>query len=272
MKLLKKIFVTSLVLSLFATSIPSTASATTTNSKNITKLNKEQKELLQEQNINLVDIEIIDKNLAFSEETLKKMDLEEQELKANGLVLETEVYYKYKTSNDNKMSDMQLASMAPDYDMIILSSRVYTTVSQKADGVTPMSYLADTVFNLTIGIYTKYAWRVATLFGISPSMFMTTTYTGDFLQETGRYIYSDRTYCYYDNSGVWWPLLRTSKLDLTLYVDIYTKTYSGQDYRDSKSTNTVAYSAHYSDYSWIHYECAANRLYNGSAVTYDLIY
>lgn len=268
-KLLSRFIAVNLIASVLIFNPTTIARATTGDIEKHVNLNKDQMLLLEQSNINLEDIVLVDKNAVFSDDELDKMEEEDQKLEAKGLVKDSEVFYI--KSNDSSFNLNPKANVAAvgGYDTIIYNTRSYTSVSEKADGVTGMATLLDITFNIWIGSVTKVAWKATTLLGLNPSSFMTSYYTGDLLTETNQFIYNDKYYCMYDKDKQYWPLVRTTQLNLATYVDLYTRTSAGTPYRDSEVLYSTKYTSHYNDTSWILSEVAVNKLYNGMVVTYD---
>lgn len=258
-KFSKKLIAMLLLIIMGTSSISTPCFAKTDNNPN---LNAKQKKLMEDSNIDLSTIEVLDKNQIFSTEILKKFEKEDQELASKGLVKEAEVYYIKKN---------QMTLMSSPYDMILFRVTQLTTPTEEKSGTTTggMAALLDIVWNLTIGSKTKYFWKVATVLSLNPSNFMTSYSVGDSLRETKTYVYNDKLYCFFDSNSNYWPLVRTTNLNVTIYEDLYTTNVYGYPVRTSNSTNASFYTYHYYNTTWINSECAVNRLYNGSAVTYD---
>ncbi|MFL8801477.1 MULTISPECIES: hypothetical protein [unclassified Clostridioides] len=122
-------------------------------------------------------------------------------------------------------------------------------LNKKSNG---MAHWVDVIFNLTIGVKTKYAWKAATFLGISPSTFQSKYINGDKLSSTISKVKSRRCYKKYNpvrKSKEWY--LETSKLDLKNYVDLYTLDKNNKSVRKSKTDSKTYYTEHYSDTTWI---------------------
>lgn len=266
-KFSKRFIATFLLIILSTINISSVGYAKST--KEVSYLNSNQRKLLEEVNIDLDTVEILDKNLIFSYEQLKKMELEDDQILTNqGLKKDCEIYYIEKSSMSSDNYAIR-STTTNSYDMLLHVVRQYTSVDQKATGVSGMGSLLDVVWNIYIGSSTRFFWKAATILGLNPSMFFANYMSGDSLVATERQIYNDNVYCYFDENYTYWPLVRVSRLELNVYNDFYSVDIYGNDIRDSGMTTFGAYTAHYFNDTWINNECAANRLYNGMVTTYD---
>jgi hypothetical protein len=172
---------------------------------------------------------------------------------------------------DSSYKTNSLSASSNNYDMLLYVTRQYVSPTNELAGTNSagMAYLLDVVWNIWIGSKSKFAWKAATVLGLTPSNFMPNYTMGDSLRATESYVYNDKVYCFFDSNLNYWPLVRVSQLNLTVYNDLYTHDKYGTPIRSSNITTGTFYTYHYNNSTWINNECGANRLYNGSVVTYD---
>ncbi len=236
-------------------------------------LNTKQQKLLAEENVDLSEIQVVDKNLILSDEALQKLKEEDSLLESQGITIESEVYYIKKDSKALNNNLMATSSVPDKYDMIMYRTRQLTPPAEDlTDNTTGIKTLLDITWNVVIGVKTKYFWIAATVLGLNPSNFFSKYQQGDVLRKSETFVYNDKYYCYFDENNDYWPVLRTSQLNLSVWLDLITHTTDGLPYRDSGVTSGTFYTEHYYDQEWIETECYVNwSMWKGLSVTYDQI-
>ncbi len=233
------------------------------NSKNKSKikLNEREKQALSELNISEDDIIVLDKNSVFSNEDLKKIESAEAKDETDGFKKVEEIIFEVKQP---KSVYSKSASSHPDGIKRIDKVRLYVdgpvTLNKNNHG---MKYWLDVSWNLIIGTYTQKAWKAATILGLNPSNFLPTADPGDKLTRTYQKVYRDYYYTKYnplqhkDNLYV-----RTSALELTTYLDLYTVDKNNKAVRCSEHSENKYYTQYYGNGTWIYNE--VNRRCNSN--------
>lgn len=219
------------------------------------------------------NITILDKEDVLTQKMRQELEKEERELAEQGIYKTKEVYYIENQDINiiDPVMSLQATKNSGKIAKVVHSLRTYSSETQELSKSSKgMSYWLDVVWNLAIGSKTKYAWKAATILGINPSNISSKRMKGDSLKRTYQYAYHD--YIYYGEN--WrdkkiYQCMKTTRLELTTYVDLYTFTKQGKAYRKSASGTSTYKTQHYADTTFIKQQCLENAMFSGMSVYQD---
>lgn len=217
--------------------------------------NQEEIRLLEKQNINVDKIEKLELEEAFSKEEIENIKLLNEEIEKDGSTLKNMIVYQDKTQNND--IDAKYVPPIDDGRLKIKKINVYRNIVTKPEQINDskwgVGYWSDVAFNLTIGQYTKYTWKVATFFGINPSNFYTEYVQGDMITSTYAKNYTDVHYKYKggNSPNTYVSGFVKTKLSLTHYLDLYTVDKNNNSVRERDNQTRFYYTENYFDEDWI---------------------
>lgn len=221
---------------------------------NLKKLNNNEIELLTELGININQIEIIDLNVMYTRDELKK--IRNEMTKSDDVEI---LHIIFKSTRDISEGEITIKSDIPEeggayyYEEIISHTYPTETLNDSSAG---MKYWADKSFSVAIGFISPWIWVPATVLDINLSDLCPDYQTGDVLRSTQQEVYHHRHYKQYSPVlGYEKNMVRTSKLYSKVYVDLYTIDKYGEPVRKNEFEMKTFYSEHYFDTDWIYDMC-----------------
>ena len=150
----------------------------------------------------------------------------------------------------NTLTSMATSATMPDYTYrYVLRNYQYNSQTDNLIGNGQIiKYVVDTTFQLAIGTVTKHFWKVATILGISSSIFLPYGYAGDYLTHHYQTLQTYKDCQIYETgTGYWWTCATAEKKTIIDFVYLYSvDTNFNPVYYDNSSSSTY-YSSRYSD-------------------------